>query len=262
MKPNDTIWAFADVDDNLIASSRTSPVEGSEVAAVDDKGAVCGWLTPKQKQFLGLLNGRVSMVLTTARTSKGVSQLRFGHQGYAIVSFGGVIITPDGTSEPRFRSMIAAQSAAAAETLKGLLTTMQAHCTAFGVDARLRVAADDGLDLFLSIKHNKRDLSAMAGLHEVLKAILPVDWSIHFNGNFLAALPPFLGKDKAVRWFMDNMVAAGSLTIGLGDSNTDLPFMALCDLAVSPTGSQLFSNLSTVSQASNSLGKQTKGGDL
>ena len=113
MSSTNTIWAFADVDDNLITNSRTSPVEGSAVAALDDKGKVCGWLTPKQKQFLGLLDGRVALVLTTARTSKGVSQLQLPIKGWSIASFGGVIRNADGQSEPRFRALMAAGSAAA-----------------------------------------------------------------------------------------------------------------------------------------------------
>jgi hypothetical protein len=239
-----TIWAFADVDDNLITSRRESPEAGSEVAAVDGKGVVCGWLTPKQKQFLGLLDGRVEMVLTTARTSKGVSQLQLPiAKGWAIVSFGGVIRMPDGQSEPRFRELMARGAVAAGESLKSLLARMQEHCTTHGVEARLRVAGDDGLDLFLSIKHSKRDLTAMAALRDVLAALLPAGWQLHFNGNFLAALPPFLGKDKAVQWFIDNVASRDDLTIGLGDSHTDLPFMGLCDLAVAPTGSQIFSQL-------------------
>jgi hypothetical protein len=237
------IWAFADVDDMLITSRRESPEAGSEVAAVDDKGQVCGWLTPKQKQFLGLFDGRVETVLTTARTSKGVSQLKLPVKGWSIVSFGGVIRMPDGKSEPRFHALMAESAAAASQSLKGLLALMQEYCTTHGVDARLRIAADDGLDLFLSIKHNKRDLAAMAVLRDVLAQALAPGWQLHFNGNFLAALPPFLGKDKAVQWFIDNLVNAGDLTIGLGDSHTDLPFMGLCDLAITPTGSQIFSQL-------------------
>lgn len=251
MSPTKTIWAFADVDDNLIKSCRECPEAGSEVAAVDGKGVPCGWLTPKQRQFLGLLDGRVDMVLTTARTTKGVSQLKLPVGGWAIVSFGGVIRMPDGQSEPRFRELMARGAAAASQTLRGLLAQMQEHCTTHGVEARLRIAADDGLDLFLSIKHARRDLAAMAALKDKLSAILPGGWQLHFNGNFLAALPPFLGKDKAVRWFLYNLVSAGDLTIGLGDSHTDLPFMGLCDLAVTPTGSQIFSHLKQNSAGGN-----------
>jgi hydroxymethylpyrimidine pyrophosphatase-like HAD family hydrolase len=243
MEPNNNIiWGFADVDDCIMTSSRLCPEPGSEVVAVDDKGAVCGWLTPKQKQFLALLNGRMEMVLTTARTSKGVSQLSLPVKGYVIASFGGVIRTPGGQSEPRFRALMTEQAAAASDTLKGLLSLMQAHCTSNDIDARLRIAADDGLDLFLSIKHNKRDLVAMAALKEKLAAALAPGWHLHFNGNFLAAMPPFLGKDKAVRWFIDNIARPGDLTVGLGDSRSDLPFMGLCDLAITPTGSQIFSH--------------------
>ena len=247
-----TIWAFADVDDMLIASTRTAPVDGSVVAAVDGKGAVCGWLTPKQQQFLALLTvgTPVRVVLTTARTSTGVSQLTIpGICGagqntcYSIVSFGGRIIMPNGESEPRFRELMAKGASDYKVLIDALCSGMTSYCSEHKIDARVRVASDDGFGLFVSIKHNKRNLEEMAELHRVLKCRLPEGFSLHFNGNFIAAMPPFLGKDKAVQWFMDNYVAADDLTIGLGDSHTDLPFMGLCDMAVTPTASQIFSTL-------------------
>jgi hydroxymethylpyrimidine pyrophosphatase-like HAD family hydrolase len=240
------IWAFADVDDTLITSSRACPSPESVVGAVDNKDAVCGWISPKQAKFLALLSGNVNMVLTTARTSAGVSQLSLPlpeANRFAIVSFGGRIILPDGTSEPRFQKLIAEGSARYAVLLDGLCTGMQSYCADQGIDARIRLCSEDGARLFVSIKHNKRDMAAMSRLRDVLWARLPGGWTLHFNGNFIAALPPFLGKDKAVRWFMEQYVCADELTIGMGDSHSDLSFMALCDMAMVPTVSQIFSDL-------------------
>lgn len=241
---DEQIWAFSDVDDMLIATVRECPVAGSEVAAVDDKGKICGWLTPKQRQFLSMFAGKVGIVLTTARTSKGVSQLSLPISGYwAIVSFGGVILTPEGTVEPRYRAIMGAHAKQAAPTLSRLLALMQETCQTRGIDARCRVAQDDGMDLFLSVKHNKRDISELAQLKDVLAPELPQGWTLHFNGNFLAALPPQLNKESAVRWFIDNIAGADALAIGMGDSLTDLSFMGLCDIAIMPTRSQSFSYL-------------------
>lgn len=239
----DNIWAFADVDDMLISTVRQSPVDGSQPAAVDDKGAVCGWLTPKQSRFLEMFRGQVNIVLTTARTSKGVSQLSLPIKGYAIVSFGGVIRQPDGSVEPRFRALMAAQCVQSRPVLNELLELIQASCKARNINARARVASDDGLDLFLSVKHNERNVEELQVLREVLEKRLPSGWRLHHNGNFLAAMPPFLGKEIAVQWFMNNIAGKDILTIGMGDSLTDLPFMELCDFAVMPTQSQSFSTL-------------------
>lgn len=240
---NSEICVFADVDDMLITTSRECPSADSVVAAVDDKGATCGWLTPRQQRFLVLFRGNVNIVLTTARTSKGVSQLSLPISGYCIVSFGGVIRQPDGSVEPRFRELMAAQCMQSKHALVELLELIEVSCRARGINARARIASDDGLDLFLSIKHNERNLDELQALREVLEPRLPSGWRLHHNGNFLAAMPPFLGKEIAVRWFMENIAGPDVLTIGMGDSLTDLPFMELCDFAVMPTNSQSFSTL-------------------
>ena len=60
----------------------------------------------------------------------------------------------------------------------------------------------------------------------------------HSNGNFVAVYPPHIGKEKAVRWFIDNIVPEGAITIGMGDSLTDGPFMAECDYIFMPNRTQ------------------------
>jgi hypothetical protein len=105
------------------------------------------------------------------------------------------------------------------------------------------VAEDEGMPLFLSIEHRKRDARQMAFLRDYLAKVLPPDWSVHFNGNFLAALPPHLSKESAVRWFRANIAGSQDLCIGLGDSLSDLGFMRECDMALMPVDSQNFGAL-------------------
>ena len=70
---------------------------------------------------------------------------------------------------------------------------------------------------------------------------MPANWTLHRNGNNVAFMPPFLGKDRAVASFLpalrDRFPTAP--VIGIGDSLTDAPYMALCDFAMTPAGSQL-----------------------
>ncbi len=145
--------------------------------------------------------------------------------------------------EPRFRALLEAGAALAKPILDDLLALAKSTCQKHNIDVRLRIAADDGLDLFLSAKHNQKNLAELAIVRDALAAVLPVGWQLHMNGNFVAAMPPFLGKENAVRWFMDNIAGPDALSIGMGDSLTDLPFMALCDYALMPTKSQSFATL-------------------
>ncbi len=58
-------------------------------------------------------------------------------------------------------------------------------------------------------------------------------------------MPPFLGKAHAVARLLPRLRQAHpeAPILGFGDSLTDAPFMALCDYAVTPTGSQLAARL-------------------
>ncbi|MBS2005343.1 MAG: trehalose phosphatase, partial [Cyanobacteria bacterium SZAS LIN-5] len=69
------------------------------------------------------------------------------------------------------------------------------------------------------------------------------------NGNNFALLPPFLSKERAVEYFLRELAPPHDCLIGIGDSRSDLGFMALCDYVVTPTRSQIFAML-TGSQSS------------
>jgi hypothetical protein len=184
------------------------------------------------------------MVITTARTSKAAMTIKLpAPADYKICSFGGIIRMPDGTAEARWYAIMKEKSQACAPTLKKLDELIAATCAAESIDARHHIATDEGLELFLSIKHNKKDMTQMARLRDVLQAALPEGWLLHFNGNFLAALPPHLRKEIALGWFKVNIAGVDSLSIGFGDSYTDLSFMGECDLALMPTKSQNFKRL-------------------
>jgi predicted mannosyl-3-phosphoglycerate phosphatase (HAD superfamily) len=63
---------------------------------------------------------------------------------------------------------------------------------------------------------------------------------LHANDNNLSLLPRFLGKEKAVEHVLDQHLAGEPrLTLGMGDSLTDAPFLNLCDYAILPCDSQL-----------------------
>jgi hypothetical protein len=81
-------------------------------------------------------------------------------------------------------------------------------------------------------------------LHAVIDAVageVPAGWTIHRNGNNAALMPPWLGKAHAVAALLPRLRAAhpDAPVIGIGDSLTDAPYMALCDFAMMPKGSQL-----------------------
>ncbi len=82
------------------------------------------------------------------------------------------------------------------------------------------------------------DLLAMVKTHPAVQAG-SVYW--HINGNNLAALPKIIAKEHAVAYLLakHHQEHGEVLSFGAGDSNTDAPFLALCDYAVVPKNKQL-----------------------
>lgn len=242
--------AFCDVDDSLITNSRTAPCQQSEPCAVDDKGKVCGYITPRQKALNKLLSQGAVIVPTTARSSKGLAGVQFAFPvTYSIVSFGGLILCPDGDPEPRFYAMVKEGADRYKSVLEDLLALVQRQAESRGICLRSRVVVDCGLPLYLSVKHNdkskpgyKEELALIRDLVADFVSAQAPDFAIHLNGNFLAVLPPFLRKEYAVRWFLEN-IAPGVMSIGFGDSVTDLDFAGECDYVLMPSVSQAFAHL-------------------
>lgn len=237
-KSTSKIFLLADVDDNLIATGRTSDIPGAKPAAWDNKGEVCGFLTPKQQTMLDWFRSGCEVVPTTARSTDAMRRFKLPFRRYAITAFGGTVLGANGQPLAKWRNHVEAPAAAAQPVLAELLALVKREASAACIDVRSVVLNDFGIDMFLSVKHNKRNLDELAVLHKLLVAAAPDGWTVHINGNFVAVYPPYLGKEKAARWFIDNVVPKGAVTIGMGDSLTDAGFMGECDYIFMPNRTQ------------------------
>lgn len=237
------IWVFSDLDDSLITTQRLRPEKGARIVASDGKGPVA-YLTKRQREFLKLLIARTELVPTTARSLEPYLEMKFPRTKYAVTTMGGLVLV-NGKPDERWLELVEPQARLTSEALRELLAHVEETVAREGIDARGRVTADAGMDMFLSIKHNARNREELNRLKDVVVEHLPDGFHTHQNGNFVAAMPPWLGKDRAVAWLLANVVPEGALTIGLGDSDSDLPFMKLCHFACMPTQSQAFSTLIT-----------------
>lgn len=226
------------------------------VAAVNSRGEPSSYSTPKQLLMLNLLMHSGVVVPVTARESDSFKRVRLPFSGFAICAFGGTILTPDGTPEPRWHAHITQAAGEQKAYLAELKQLVDQEALRNGIAVRATIVGDAGNDLYLNCKHEARNLDELSQIATFVQARLSPAWSVHCNGNNLAFMPPFLGKDKAVRFFLTELAPPNSCVVGLGDSFTDLCFMELCDFVACPTKSQIFEFLG---QALPSHATDTKG---
>lgn len=241
-----TVYAFVDLDDTLFNSERKAGADRSRIAALDRQGKPLSYQSASQERFLELLwREGVVLVPTTGRNVSAYRRVSLPLRAdHAICSFGGTILGPDGAPEPRWHAMMLGEAEKAREGMEAILAALRYLTGALAQDMRFSIVSDAGIDLYVSVKHNQGDEAALGEVADWLRRDLPDGWHIHLNGNNLAFMPGFLGKAAAVRWFLANLPRSPALTLGVGDSFTDLPFMALCDFAITPTAhSQIFASL-------------------
>ena len=99
------------------------------------------------------------------------------------------------------------------------------------------------MDLYLVTKQQDPQSKELEILYRELAPHFPhPDFYLHFNDNNLAIVPRCLEKKRAVKYMIDYLRQRWGeeiLTIGFGDSRSDLGFMSCCDYALSPNNGQL-----------------------
>jgi hydroxymethylpyrimidine pyrophosphatase-like HAD family hydrolase len=238
---------FVDLDDTLFQSQRKNP-DADRLAAVDREGNPLSFRSARQEAFLDWLARDALIVPVTGRSVDAFQRVRLPLGGAAICSFGGVILGSDGQPETEWHQRMTDAAREMADLMETLLGVVATTAAADLRDVRYRIIRDAGLPLYISVKHNSHDAEEVARLATAVSPSVPKDWVIHLNANNMALLPPFLGKAAAVAYFLERFVdgeggAGPVLTLGVGDSLTDLGFMGLCDFAVTPSNSQIMSAL-------------------
>lgn len=235
---------LVDLDDTLFQTQRKNP-QADRLAAVDRDGKPLSFRCGRQEAFLDWLAKDALVVPVTGRNVDAFRRVTLPLGKRAICSFGGVILDADGQPEAEWHGRMADAAGGTETLMEGLLGTVADTAAAHRVDVRHRIIRDAGLPLYVSVKHNAGDGVETARLATAVSPSVPEGWTIHLNGNNMALLPPFLGKAAAVAFFLERFVGEGPvLTVGVGDSLTDVGFMGLCDYAIAPTKSQIVSVLS------------------
>ncbi len=234
--------AFVDLDDTLFQSLRKCPPDmpRDRLAPIGygRDGSPIGFATPRQASFLSWLSETALLVPVTARSRDALSRVRI-EWTRAICAHGGLILDSNGAADPSWSSRIVAAARPCQDELRDLeAATLRA---AQGAEIRVRIVEEVGVGLYLLVKHGNGDERALFAVLDRIEDMVPTGWTRHRNGNNAAFIPPFLGKEHAVAYLLDQLrsLHPDSVAIGIGDSITDAPFLALCDFAMMPSGSQL-----------------------
>jgi hypothetical protein len=243
-------FLFVDLDDTLFSTlGKCASQNDLQPAAYYADGSLCSFTTARQRAFLSLMDPATTLIPATARHLDAFSRVDLPFASYKILNFGGLILGPDNVPDPAWMAQMRAAMTLALPGLNDAAATINAYAEAQGLASRARVVEDGGLPFYVLIKDaDKRaerlipiETEALAPWLAGAGTGLGRDFYVHRNGNNLAVLPKSLDKAVAVQYVAQLLRAAHGeiLTLGMGDSRSDARFMAACDYAIIPTGTQL-----------------------
>jgi hypothetical protein len=236
--------ALVDLDDTLFQTLRKCPADIPAERLVPlgfaRDGSPLSYATPRQIELLEWLSDTSWLVPVTARSRDALMRAKIPFTA-AICAHGGVIIGEDGEPDSDWHAHAAAQSASLQPQLEALRDRIVAEAQARCVALRVRVLNEGDLGLYVLAKHEETDEDSLHAVVDAVRDQVPAGWTVHRNGNNVALMPPWLGKQHAVAALLPRLRARhpDAPVIGIGDSLTDAPYMALCDYAMIPKGSQL-----------------------
>ena len=112
----------------------------------------------------------------------------------------------------------------------------------------LRQLSDLEVPVYLSVKASK---ALPEGAHDVLRRVsMTHGLSLHANTRNAALRPSYTCKADACQFLLETVLERqpNDTVIALGDSLSDLPFMAHGDMAVIPTHSQVWQSVKELAQ--------------
>ncbi len=236
--------ALVDLDDTLFQTLRKCPPDVPAERLVPlgfaQDGSPLSFATPRQVKLIEWLSETAWLVPVTARSREALMRAHVPFTA-AVCAHGGVIIGEDGEVDAKWHAHAVAQSARLQGQLAELRDLVKAEALRQQVALRVRVLTEGELGLYVLAKHEDMTDAALYRVVDAVAHAVPPGWTIHRNGNNVALMPPWLGKQHAVENLLPKLRAAhpDAPIVGIGDSLTDAPFMALCDYAMIPRDSQL-----------------------
>lgn len=238
------VYLFIDLDDTLFQTRRKCPEDAVlQTAAFGRDGTPLSFMTPKQRGLWEWLGQGARVIPTTARNHDAFRRVNLPFSGQAILDFGAVILSESGQPEERWDGLIRGQAAKVRDALHETHARIGAMTSRSGLEVRTRIVGDFGMDLYVVSKQADIEADDLCRLHEQLRDAVDLEtFYLHFNDNNLSVIPRFLGKRYAVEYLIETHLRAEGaeiITVGMGDSLSDLSFMSACDYSMMPNASQI-----------------------
>lgn len=236
------IYIFTDLDDCLFQTRRKCPDDTDlTTAALDRQGAALSYCTPQQQALLAWFS-HGTLIPVTGRNTAAVERVQIPFTSFRITSHGALVFGADGRIDPDWLARRQDEFIDWGERMQAVCARVQSLIAGSSA-VRCRIIDDHDWPVYVSIKGEETALDDLTAA--VADLWTDPDAQIHRNGENMALLPPYARKERAVAFLMERLQQQhpAPLFIGLGDSVTDVPFLALCHYAMTPRTCQIRSEL-------------------
>lgn len=230
---------FLDLDDTILQTAvKCPPDEPVTAAAFNRVGEALSFMTRAQQRLLAFWLEQGIVIPVTGRTDDALARVAIEFTSWRITHHGAVIRQPDGSLPDWWLTEVRPTLAAAQPSLQNLSAQLSAAAATGGY--RVSHHLLDRWMTYVSVKTDKDGATLARLARQLQQTGLPPELALHHNGNNLALTVRGAQKSDAVRRVTAELARQGPVvTIGAGDSLTDLPFMRACDFALTPKESQI-----------------------
>jgi hydroxymethylpyrimidine pyrophosphatase-like HAD family hydrolase len=229
---------FSDLDDTIFQTARKmdSAADPERLASEALNGSH-SYMSETQSVMMDWLLGSTRFIPVTARSTEALARCTLRFEDYRVCSNGAVILLPDGTEDHGWLRRSTEQANAAQEIFEAMIGFVAAQRPAGRY--RCWTVEEFGTGFYFCVKSNE-GAQALDDVEEGLCGLAGTRLVRHRNDNNLSFTPAGISKRLAVEYLSDKLLRDNAVPVfGMGDSLTDLPFMATCDMLVIPKRSQI-----------------------
>lgn len=230
---------FLDLDDTILQTApKCPPGEPVTPVAVDRAGRARSFMTRAQQRLLHFWLEQGTVIPVTGRTDDALARVNIAFASWRVTHHGAVIRQPNGQLPTWWYVQVRPLLVAAQPLLWSLAARLNNDAAAGGY--RVSSHSVDEWLTYVSIKSNDEGMALTRVRTHLQKIGLPPELALHCNGTNLAITVRGAQKQDAVRRVAAELAREEPIvTIGVGDSLTDIAFLQVCDFAMTPRNSQI-----------------------